>query len=99
MLAAHGGEGWQVHERIPVAIKKRAMTSEGTRVERRRTRRFAVAVPIEVSWRGMDGIAVKEDALASRIPRSPQLARPVRQSVELEHWSLRSGHGDGFVLC
>jgi hypothetical protein len=48
----------------PVTIKKRAMSPDGSKVERRKTRRFSVCVPIEVSWRGADGVAVKEDAIA-----------------------------------
>ena len=51
----------------PVTIKKRPMTADGTDVERRKTRRFPVVVPIEVSWRGTDGIAVKEDAVARQV--------------------------------
>jgi hypothetical protein len=43
------------------------MTSDGTKIERRRSRRYTVAVPIEVSWRGADGIAVKEDAVAQQV--------------------------------
>jgi hypothetical protein len=50
-----------------VTIKKRPMTADGTKVERRKSRRFPVAVPIEVSWRGKDGIAVKEDAVARQV--------------------------------
>jgi len=50
-----------------VTIKKRPMTADGTTVERRKTRRFPVVVPIEVSWRGKDGIAVKEDAVARQV--------------------------------
>lgn len=50
-----------------MTIKKRAMSPDGTRVERRKNRRFTVAVPIEVSWRGSDGIAVKEDAVARQV--------------------------------
>src|ERR1700746_26929 len=51
----------------PVTIKKRPMTADGTSVERRKSRRFPVVVPIEVSWRGKDGIAVKEDAVARQV--------------------------------
>jgi hypothetical protein len=40
------------------------MTADGTSVERRKSRRFPVVVPIEVSWRGKDGISVKEDGVA-----------------------------------
>lgn len=48
-------------------IKKRPMTADGTSAERRKSRRFPVVVPIEVSWRGPDGIAVKEDAVARQV--------------------------------
>jgi hypothetical protein len=51
----------------PVSIKKRPMTADGTSAERRKSRRFPVVVPIEVSWRGKDGIAVKEDAVARQV--------------------------------
>jgi hypothetical protein len=48
-------------------IKTRPMTADGTSAERRKSRRFPVVVPIEVSWRGTDGIAVKEDAVARQV--------------------------------
>jgi hypothetical protein len=51
----------------PVTVKKRPMTADGTDAERRKSRRFPVVVPIEVSWRGTDGIAVKEDAVARQV--------------------------------
>jgi hypothetical protein len=50
-----------------VTIKKRPIGSDGTRVERRKSRRFPVVVPIEVSWRGADGIAIKEDGVARQV--------------------------------
>ena len=50
-----------------MTIKKRAMSPDGTRVERRKSRRFNVTVPIEVSWRGTDGTALKEDAVARQV--------------------------------
>src|SRR2546430_1436674 len=43
------------------------MTADGTSAERRKGSRFPVVVPIEVSWRGKDGIAVKEDAVARQV--------------------------------
>ena len=43
------------------------MTSDGTNAERRKTRRFPVVIPIEVSWRGKDGISVKEEAVARQV--------------------------------
>lgn len=48
-------------------MKKRPMGADGTDVERRKTRRFPVVVPVEVSWRGEDGTAVKEDAIARQV--------------------------------
>jgi hypothetical protein len=50
-----------------VTIKKRPMTSDGTSAERRKSRRFPVVIPIEVSWRGKDGISVKEEAVARQV--------------------------------
>jgi hypothetical protein len=43
------------------------MNADGSTVERRKGYRFPVVVPIEVSWRGVDGIAVKEDAVARQV--------------------------------
>jgi hypothetical protein len=48
-------------------IKKRPMSADGTDLERRKSRRFPVVVPVEVSWRGPDGIALKEDAVARQV--------------------------------
>ena len=48
-------------------MKKRPMSSDGTDLERRRGRRFPVTVPIEVSWRGPNGLALKEDAVARQV--------------------------------
>jgi hypothetical protein len=50
-----------------VTIKKHPLSADGTKLERRKSRRFGVAVPIEVSWRGPDGAAVKQDAVASQV--------------------------------
>jgi hypothetical protein len=48
-------------------MKKRPMGANGTDVERRKSRRFPVLVPLEVSWRGPDGIGVKEEAFARQV--------------------------------
>jgi hypothetical protein len=48
-------------------MKKRPMSADGKDLERRRSRRFPVVVPIEVSWRGPGGIAAKEDAVARQV--------------------------------
>jgi hypothetical protein len=43
------------------------MNSEGKEVERRKSRRLPVTVPVEVSWRGPDGLALKEEATARQV--------------------------------
>jgi hypothetical protein len=48
-------------------MAKRATSPDGSKVERRKSHRFPVAVPIEVSWRGEDGIAVKQEAVARQV--------------------------------
>jgi hypothetical protein len=48
-------------------IKKRPMSADGKNVERRKTHRFPVSVPIEVSWHGPDGSIFKEDAVAGQV--------------------------------
>ena len=48
-------------------IKKRPMNSEGREVERRKSRRLPVTVPVEVSWRGPNGLALKEEATARQV--------------------------------
>jgi hypothetical protein len=48
-------------------MKKRPMSADGKDVERRKSRRFPVAVPVEVSWRGSNGMATKEDAVAREV--------------------------------
>jgi hypothetical protein len=48
-------------------MARRATNSDGTKVERRRYPRFAVNVPLEVSWRGPDNEVVKQEALARQV--------------------------------
>lgn len=48
-------------------MKKRPMSADGTDLERRKSRRFPVVVPVEVSWRGPNGTASKEDAVARQV--------------------------------
>jgi len=50
-----------------MTLKKRPMSADGSSVERRKSRRFPVVVPIEVGWRGADGILVKQDAVARQV--------------------------------
>jgi hypothetical protein len=46
---------------------RRATNSDGSKVERRRAQRFAVNVPLEVSWRGPDNEVVKQEATARHV--------------------------------
>src|SRR5258708_40321285 len=45
----------------------RGTRADGTKVERRKAQRFPVTVPIEVSWRGPTGLAIKEQAIARQV--------------------------------
>jgi hypothetical protein len=48
-------------------INRRATNPDGTKVDKRTSHRFAVLVPVEVSWRGPDGKAIKADAVARQV--------------------------------
>jgi len=48
-------------------MARRPTSSDGTKVERRKHNRFPVAVPLEASWTGPDGKAVKADAVAKQV--------------------------------
>jgi ribosome-associated translation inhibitor RaiA len=48
-------------------MARRGTSPDGTKVERRKAQRFPVSVPIEVSWRGSDGLALKEQAIARQV--------------------------------
>ncbi len=50
-----------------MSMARRATSHDGAKVERRKTPRFPVAVPIEASWRGPNGKTVKEDAVAKQV--------------------------------
>jgi hypothetical protein len=50
-----------------VTIKKRQLGADGLKLERRRSRRFPVAVPVEVSWTEPNGTLVKVDAVAQQV--------------------------------
>ena len=50
-----------------MTFKKRPMSADGSDVERRKSQRFPVVVPIEVSWQQTEGVAVKEDAVARQV--------------------------------
>jgi len=48
-------------------MARRGTSPDGSKVESRKTQRFPVTVPIEASWRGSDGMAVKEQAIAKQV--------------------------------
>jgi hypothetical protein len=48
-------------------MARRATNSDGSKVELRRQVRFAVHVPLEVSWRGPDNEVVKQEAVARQV--------------------------------
>ena len=50
-----------------MSFNKRPMSADGSSVERRKSRRFPVVVPIEVGWSGADNVAVKQDAVARQV--------------------------------
>ena len=45
----------------------RGTTPDGSKVERRKSSRFLVAVPIEASWRNADGVPVLVQAIAKQV--------------------------------
>jgi hypothetical protein len=62
-----------------VHIKRRPTNFDGTKVENRRSPRYNVTVPLEVSWRGSDGKAVKEPAVAKVVNERGGFIEMVRQ--------------------
>jgi len=48
-------------------MARRGTSPDGSKTERRKSARFLVAVPIEASWRGPDGKAMKAQAVARQV--------------------------------
>ena len=48
-------------------MARRGTSPDGSKTERRKNTRFSVTVPIEASWRGPNGIAIKEQAVAKQV--------------------------------
>ena len=48
-------------------MARRGTSPDGSKVERRKAQRFPVSVPIEVSWRSPEGMALKEQAIARQV--------------------------------
>ncbi len=53
--------------RKPAIISTRRTSSNGSKEERRKATRYLVRVPIEASWSGPDGIAIKAQAIARQV--------------------------------
>jgi len=60
-------------------MARRSTNSDGTKVERRRYARFAVSVPLEVSWRGQDNQVVKQEAVARQVNANGGLLEMLHQ--------------------
>ena len=48
-------------------MKRRPTAADGTKLERRKETRFPVSIPLEASWRGADGVLMKEEAVARQV--------------------------------
>lgn len=48
-------------------MRRRATSPDGSKVERRKSTRFSVIVPVEVSWRGADDVPAKQQATARQV--------------------------------
>jgi hypothetical protein len=48
-------------------MARRGTSPDGSKTERRKNNRYPVTVPIEVSWRGPDGMAIKQQAIARQV--------------------------------
>lgn len=48
-------------------MKRRPTAADGTKLERRKETRFPVSIPVEVSWKGADGVAMNEEAVARQV--------------------------------
>lgn len=48
-------------------MKRRPTAADGTKLERRKETRFPVSIPLQVSWRGADGVPMNEEAIARQV--------------------------------
>jgi hypothetical protein len=51
-------------------MKRRGTSYDGSKVERRKSQRFAVSIPMEASWCGADQKPMKEEATARQVNRN-----------------------------
>jgi hypothetical protein len=59
--------GIPISKRQTVRVARRQTNPDGSKVEKRKAPRFPVAVPIEATWGGPNGVAVKEEAVARQV--------------------------------
>lgn len=48
-------------------MKRRPTAADGSKLERRKETRFPVSIPMEVSWKGPDGVPMNEEAVARQV--------------------------------
>jgi hypothetical protein len=48
-------------------MARRGTSADGSKAERRKNSRYPVTVPIEASWRGANGMAIKQPAIARQV--------------------------------
>jgi hypothetical protein len=48
-------------------MARRGTSPDGSKAERRKNSRYPVTIPIEASWRGADGLAMKQQAIARQV--------------------------------
>lgn len=56
-----------MEKRKQVLTNRRGTSPDGSKVERRKSSRFLVAVPIEASWRSLEGVPVIVQAIAKQV--------------------------------
>ena len=48
-------------------MKRRPTAADGSKLERRKETRFPVSIPVDVSWRGAEDVAMKEAGIARQV--------------------------------
>lgn len=48
-------------------MKRRPTAADGSKLERRKETRFPVSIPMQVSWKGADGVQVTEEGVARQV--------------------------------
>jgi hypothetical protein len=48
-------------------MKRRPTAANGTKLERRKETRFPVSIPLQVNWRGVEGVQMNQEAVARQV--------------------------------